>query len=53
MKRVLIIEDETYMVDLLSIHLSNQYELIIANDGVQALEYVEKQEFDLIIVIRK
>lgn len=50
MKRVLIIEDETYMVDLLSIHLSNQYELIIANDGVQALEYVEKQEFDLIIL---
>ena len=51
MKKVLIIEDDPDILELLQIHLTDlDCESEIAMDGVQGLEQAEKQSFDLIIL---
>jgi two-component system response regulator ResD len=50
MKNILIVEDEEYMLDLLKIHLSNEYNITEAKDGQIALEYIENRVFDLVIL---
>jgi DNA-binding response OmpR family regulator len=50
MKSILIVEDEEYMLDLLKIHLSDEYNITEAKDGRIALEYVENQMFDLVVL---
>ena len=50
MKKILIVEDEKYMLNLLSIHLGKEYRVVEAKDGAQALEYLKGQSYDLIIL---
>ena len=50
MKKILIVEDEKYMLKLLSIHLGKEYRVVEAKDGAQALEYLKGQSYDLIIL---
>lgn len=48
--KILIVEDEIFMCELLSIHLRDNYELTIANNGSAALNILKEQPFDLIIL---
>jgi DNA-binding response OmpR family regulator len=50
MKRILIVEDEIHMMNLLKIHLGKEYHITNAKDGQTALDLIEKQSFDLIIL---
>ena len=50
MKKILIVEDEKYMLNLLSIHLGKDYRVVEAKDGAQALEYLKEHPYDLIIL---
>ena len=50
MKKILIVEDEKYMLNLLSIHLGKDYRVVEAKDGAQALEHLKGQSYDLIIL---
>ena len=50
MKKILIVEDEKYMLKLLSIRLGKEYRVVEAKDGAQALEYLKGQSYDLIIL---
>ncbi|KWU60992.1 MULTISPECIES: response regulator transcription factor [Priestia] len=50
MKNILIVEDEEYMLNLLKIHLSDEYNITEAKDGQIALDYIENQVFDLVVL---
>ncbi|MCM3252536.1 response regulator transcription factor [Priestia aryabhattai] len=50
MKNILIVEDEEYMLDLLKIHLSDEYTITEAKDGQIALDYIASQVFDLVVL---
>lgn len=50
MKKVLIVEDETYMLNLLKIHLGKEYDITEAKDGQRALHFIQKQSFDLVLL---
>lgn len=50
MKRILVVEDEKLMCDLIRIHLEDQFALSFANNGAKALELVKEQPFDLMIL---
>lgn len=50
MYKILIVEDEQYMLNLLKIHLGKEYDIITAKDGQIALEVIEQQSFDLVIL---
>src|SRR3989338_2555781 len=48
--RVLVVDDEQGMRDLLSFELGSQgYQVVTATDGVDALEKVRRNKFDLVI----
>ena len=51
-KRILIVEDEKAMVDMLTIRLAKDgnYEIISAYDGQEGLQMAQKQNPDLIIL---
>jgi DNA-binding response OmpR family regulator len=50
-KRVLVVDDEKDLVDLISYNLTrNGYEVLAAQDGATALEVVERENPDLIIL---
>lgn len=50
MLRILIVEDEIFMRELIDIHLRDAYDLTFANNGSEALDILKKQQFDLIIL---
>lgn len=50
MKKILIVEDEIYMLNLLAIHLGSEYDLVMANDGIKAMDFIKNHEYDLIIL---
>lgn len=50
MKKILIVEDEKYMLNLLITHLANDYKVIEAKDGAIALELIKQDSYDLIIL---
>lgn len=50
MQKILIVEDEIFMCELMSIHLQDSYELTIANNGSAALTILKEQQFDLVIL---
>lgn len=50
-KRILIVDDEEDIRDLLEIYLVNEgYDVTKTEDGVEAIEVLEKEEIDLIIL---
>ena len=50
-KRILVIEDETYMADMVKMRLeTNNYEALNAYDGREGLEKAKKEKPDLIIL---
>ena len=50
MAKVLIVDDDATVRDLLSQVLPGWgYEAVLANDGVEALERTEEEEFDLVL----
>ncbi|OMD25541.1 DNA-binding response regulator [Paenibacillus odorifer] len=50
-KTILLVDDEKEIVELLTIYLCNEgYRLLKAYDGVEALECLQKEEVDLIIL---
>ncbi len=49
-ERVLVVDDEPYIVDLLDELLDDEgYHVLRANDGINALEEIERQPPDLIL----
>jgi two-component system cell cycle response regulator DivK len=51
MKRILFVEDDEMSRDVISTRLiRNGYEVVMAEDGYQALDLVSAQAFDLIIL---
>ncbi|USK62398.1 response regulator transcription factor [Peribacillus asahii] len=51
MKRnILVVDDEWNMLNLIRIHLSDDYNIVVTNNGYEALEFLGKQSFDLIIL---
>lgn len=48
--RLLIAEDEVLMQDLLRMHLSEDYDVTIAKDGAEALEKINLEQFDAILL---
>lgn len=51
MTTILIVDDDVHILNLVNIQLSNQgYNVLMAKDGVEALEVLKKQASDLAIV---
>ncbi len=50
MKKILIVEDVEYNVDLLVQLLEDDYELVTAGDGEQGVALAEQQQPDLILM---
>lgn len=51
MMRILILEDDLVLADILSEHLKERgYDINVFNDGESALEAIEAQKFDLLIL---
>ena len=50
MKCILVVEDEKLMSDLIRIHIENEFDLVFACDGAQALQIAKDQSFDLLIL---
>ena len=51
MSKILIVEDDTTLVELLKYNLSHQaYEVVTATDGIQALELAKREKPDLVIL---
>lgn len=50
MKRILVVEDEKLMCDLIRIHLESEFDLVFAYDGAQALQITKEQSFDLLVL---
>ncbi len=49
MKKILLVEDELPYITLLKDKLSNEFEILVANDGKQGLEIAIKNKPDLIL----
>lgn len=50
MTRILVVEDEIYVRYLYTETLSKDYEVEEAEDGFDALDFLEEREFDLVIM---
>ncbi len=50
MKKILIVEDVDMNVDLLTQLLEDEYELVVANDGLQGVSVAEQVKPDLILM---
>jgi len=48
-KKILLVEDNKTLRIIYKHHLSNNFDVTTANDGVEAIEVLEKNTFDLII----
>lgn len=50
-KRILVVEDEKAMVDMIKMRLeANNYEVLVAYDGQEGLDKAKKEKPDLIIL---
>ena len=49
MKKILVIDDDEAITDIIRRCLSGRYEIVTENSGAKALELIKASEFDLII----
>lgn len=50
-ERILVADDEREIAELIALYLKNEnYDVILAHDGLQAAEYVKREMFDLAIL---
>ena len=50
-KRIMVVDDDENICRLLKMYLANEgFQIFVAYDGAKALEYVEKEKIDLIIL---
>lgn len=50
MKKILVVDDETNIRNLIKNILGNEYQISTATNGIEALEVLKNEEFDLIIL---
>jgi CheY-like chemotaxis protein len=50
MKKILIVEDVEFNLDLLVQLLEDQYQLLVARDGISGLETAQKEHPDLVLM---
>lgn len=50
MKRILIVEDEQYMQELMRIQLQSQFDLTLVDNGADVLQIFKSNEFNLILL---
>jgi two-component system response regulator ResD len=50
MKRVLIVDDEPQLTDVVREYLQEQYEVVVANDGTAALAAFQRQRPDVVFL---
>lgn len=50
MAKILLVEDEKLMIELLTVHLQESHDLSCVFDGASALDALKKQTFELIIL---
>ena len=49
MKKILVIDDESFITDVISKMLENQYDVVTETDARKALETINNTELDLIV----
>lgn len=49
-KRILVVDDDPDILDALAIWLEDRFDVVTAADGGEALDLVERQPFDLILL---
>lgn len=47
--KILVADDQYHMRKIMGIILGNEYELIFAENGIEALEKIREQEIDLVV----
>ncbi|WP_161847882.1 response regulator transcription factor [Athalassotoga saccharophila] len=50
MERILIVEDDKSIGDILNLYLSKKYDTVLVNDGMEAARIIKKERFDLILL---
>lgn len=48
--KVLVVDDEARMRDLLALHLRRRFEVVTAGSGAEALELLKSQAFDVVVL---
>ncbi len=49
MNTVLFVDDEIYMLDLMKMNFSKKYHVLTAQNGLEALDLIRKNEIDLVV----
>jgi DNA-binding response OmpR family regulator len=49
-KRVLLVDDDSNILDALAVALGDKYDVTIAYDGAQAIRELERERFDAIVL---
>lgn len=51
MTKILVVDDDVHIRELITLFLRNEgFEIVVAKDGAEALEIVEKSQIDLVIL---
>jgi len=50
LERILIVEDDKSIGDILSLYLNKKYDTVLVNDGMEAAKIIKKEKFDLILL---
>lgn len=51
MKKILLVEDDPFLIDIYTTKLKEEnFEVVVADDGDKALEFVEKEKPDLVLL---
>ncbi len=50
MARILLVEDDPTIREILSLYLSKKYEVCLVSDGIEAAKKIRSEEFDLILL---
>ncbi len=50
LKKILIVEDDKSIGDILNLYISKKYDTILVNDGMEAARIIKKERLDLILL---